>query len=134
MLSWGSFPLHAHRVCFSSGPEGNFNSGVNGFGGGGKIFSFGGITFIFGGGGTFFFGSCGVVPGVFGVVVTSFSQPRSVRTSPVGHPDGFSHPLGPITSPPVQVGFSGVPGVGGGGAAGGFSTQPPKIGCLPGGH
>ena len=95
MLSWGSLPLRAHRVCFSSGPEGNFSKGLfgfsvgfggGGFGGGVKIL-FGGVTFIFGscGVGTVRFGSCGgtvVVPAGGDVAI----QVPSLGSSPRGRP------------------------------------------------
>jgi hypothetical protein len=73
------------------------------------------VTFIVVGGFTTFI--VGGVTVIFGVV-DSFSQPRSVRTSPAGQDVGscdFSHvPFGPITSPDGQdVGaFTHVPGLG----------------------
>jgi hypothetical protein len=82
------YRFNAHRFCLSSGPEGNFGAGGGGF----AIFSLGdsGFAILSFGGGTGFctvtgFGGVNTFEGVCTLgfdCVGSFSQPRSVRTSP----------------------------------------------------
>jgi hypothetical protein len=114
------YRFNAHRFCLSSGPEGNFGAGGGGFAifslgdGGFAILSFGGGTGLctvsgFGGVNTFN-GVC-----TFGFdCVGSFSQPRSVRSSPGGQAaigGDFTQALSAFRTSPLGHGDS-VVGVG----------------------